>query len=218
MGKRDWQIIGFSVAICCCSGISVGQTTAPTSYPVVIQPWPYPDEQPRLSWMKRGDVDLSIGAEGVTLDTHDHDTLGFLTLGGGYHFTGRVSGQLQLGLSGGEVGDFTYADGQLEDAYVKLRAIGGLASVRYEFLRARGVGLFVDGGVGYLSGHGGFLPGRAEGAWEEEIGAGVMCRVAANVYLAGGVRYVRFSPELVGQSRDRSANGVGYWLSVMFRL
>ena len=106
----------------------------------------------------------------------------------------------------------------MEDAYVKLRAIGGFASVRYEFLRGRGIGMFVEGGIGNLSGHAGFLPDRAEQAWEEAIGAGVMCRVAANVYLAGGVRYVLLSPELAGASRERSANGVGYWVSVMFRL
>ena len=194
------------------------QTTAPTTYPVVIQPWPYPDDRPRASWTKRGDFDVSLGVEGLTLDTHDHDTLGFLTLGGGYHFSGRVSAHVQAELSAGEVGSFTYEDGQLDDAYVKLRAIGGFASVRYEFLRARGVGMFVDGGLGHLTAHGGFLPGRADDAWEEAVGAGVLCRLGANTYLAGGVRYVRLSPELFSSSSSRAANGVDYWLNVSFRL
>ena len=194
------------------------QAAAPTTYPVVIQPWPYPDEGARGSWTTRGDFDVSVGVEGLTLDTHDHDTLGFLMLGGGYHLSGRVSAHVQAELSAGEVGSFTYEDGQLDDAYVKLRAIGGFASVRYEFLRARGVGMFVDGGIGHLTAHGGFLPGRADDAWEEAVGAGVICRLGANTYLEGGVRYVRLSPELFGASRDRSANGVGYWVNVVFRL
>jgi len=217
MGKRYCQLICV-LACCCWADIARAQTTAPTSYPVVIQPWPYPVERGAVSWMKKGDFDVAVGAEGMTLDTHDHDTLGFLTLGGGYHFTGRVSGQVQLGLSGAEVGSFTYTDGQLEDAYVKLRAIGGFMSVRYEFLRSPRVGMFVDGGIGHLTAHSGFLPGGAEDAWEEAAGVGMMCRLAANVYLAGGVRYVRLSPEFFGGGRERSANGVGYWVNVMFRL
>ncbi len=194
------------------------QAAAPTTYPVVIQPWPYPDERPRGSWTKRGDFDVSLGVEGLTLDTHDHDTLGFLTLGGGYHFTGRVSAHVQAELSAGEVGSFTYEGGRLEDAYVKLRAVGGLASVRYEFLRARGAGMFVDGGIGHLTAHGGFLPGRADDAWEEAVGAGVIWRLGANAYLAGGVRYVRLSTALLSSSSSRAANGLDYWLSVSFRL
>jgi len=222
MGTQAHGIICV-VVMGCLGGIVRGQATmpgtVPATYPVVIQPWPYPEDgRPRDSWMRPGDVDLSVGAEGMTLDTHDHDTLGFLTIGGGYHFTGRVSGHLQAALSGGELGSFTYEDSELEDAYLKLRAVGGFASVRYEFLRARGVGLFAEGGLGYLSGHRGFLPGRAEEAWEQAVGAGVVCRVAANVYLAGGVRYVRLSEEFLGGSRERSANGVGYWVSLSLRL
>ena len=93
---------------------------------MVIQPWPYPDERPRFSWMKRGDVDVSVGAEGITLDTHDHDTLGFLTLGGGYHVTGRVSGHLQVALSGGEVGELYVREGGVGGRVCKVEGDRGV--------------------------------------------------------------------------------------------
>jgi opacity protein-like surface antigen len=196
----------------------LASTTLPTDIPVVISPWAYPGERQPSQWVGKRSWDLSLGAAGLTLDTRNHDTLGLATVGTGYYLTNRISANLQLDFVPGRTGRFTFADNDVDDASVKLRAFGGLASLRAEVLRWKPVSLYVDGGIGGLQGHGGFLPGRAESAWMEAAGGGLLWRLGTNGYLSLGARYVRLSDRLISSSGSRAANGVEYYFGLMCRL
>src|SRR6185312_2106720 len=103
--------------------------------------------------------------------------------------TRRISANLQLYLAPGKAGRFAVDDGSLEDASFRLRALGGLASLRFDLVRFSTFALYVDAGLGGLNAHHGYLPGEMEQSWVETAGGGILCRLDANTYFSTGVRY-----------------------------
>jgi len=154
----------------------------------------------------QGSFDLWAGAAGLTTFQPQTESLGFLTLGGGYFVLDRLSVNFEIGL----------APGTLDDSCADpIRAFEGQFLARWHFLRSGRVSLFAEGGVGGLHaehfGHTGsdddlMLTG----------GFGAAFRVSRNIHLTLGARYTRLTGgDLFSDQGRHHADAINYGIGLM---
>ena len=137
------------------------------------------------------------------------DSVGYGTIGGSYYFDERNSVLLELvGYSLDNAGDF-----DADDAV----AGGGTLGLRYQFLEHQRLSLFVEGLAGFLQANHNFPPGGTHFNFALQAGLGATFRIADNVHLIGGARYLHISnAQIEGKDRNPNFNAVGGYFGVMF--
>ena len=137
------------------------------------------------------------------------DAASYGTIGGSYYFDERHSVLLELvGYSLDNEGDFD-AD--------NAAAGGGNLGLRYQFLEHQRLSLFVEGLAGFLQAEHNFPPGGTHFNFALQAGLGATFRIADNVHLIGGARYLHISnAQIEGKSRNPNFNAIGGYLGVMF--
>jgi hypothetical protein len=137
------------------------------------------------------------------------DKLASGTLGGSYYFGERHSVLFELaGYSFDPEGSFDAED-----------SCGGGANLglRFQFFELDRLTLFVEGLAVMQEITHNFTQGGTHFNFNTQAGLGATFRIAENIHLIGGCRYVHISnAQIHGKSRNPNFNGVGGYLGVMF--
>lgn len=224
-----WTIIALGICT-----VARGQTTQPITTPDQLlkdprlyraPPAPAFFDHP-ASDFRRGMFAVSLAGAGMTLDDSNHDSLGFIRLGGEYFLSRNTSANLEFDMAPGTLkcGNQTVvtdADGlqeyQSNDSY-NLRAYGGLLLLRTYPIRKPNYAIYLDGGFGGLHGHSPYPPQSGKDDWMQAIGGGIALRASANAWWYIGARYVRLSTDFFPSRSSYGFSGIQYYVGINFRL
>ena len=137
------------------------------------------------------------------------DEVSYGTVGGSYYFDERHSLLIEfVGYGLDNAGDFDADDAA---------AGGGNLGLRYQFLEHQRLSFFVEGLAGFLQANHNFPPGGTHFNFALQAGLGATFRIADNMHLIGGARYLHISnAQIEGKDRNPNFNAVGGYLGVMF--
>jgi hypothetical protein len=211
-----WLLLGLIYSPAAVQTSRAFPSTRPSDdIPVVIRPWTPPDT-PADGWTRKGPWEGSLGLGAITLDAGRHNTLGYFSVGGGYLLSDRFSAHLDFDLTPGTNSGFGLDEEGLSLSDLEITAFGGMGTLRFDVVRARPVGLYVDAGLGGFHTRRTFPAEGARDNWVKAAGIGIEFRATNYIYASVGARYARVSPRLFETRGTPAFNGVQYYAGLSF--